>query len=545
MKVPISNSALQIIIVLLIATRHQSEAKKMTSNQAKKKKHVLFMGASQTSHILHMQGLAEEMANRGYKVTFAALESDKKFISKANGIEFLSAGESEHDAAYYGYTHDILDLFRLCSDYSIHLYESLLPQLLNNNDNAVDLIVFDHLFWPAGYALSRDINANSVMLYPGLLGLEHLGNEPSYMPMIISGFTSPVTTIGNRVQNFIMLRVARCILQTIRYVIFSKSLNKLNISGSNPYGKTKLALHGSYVGLGEVSRIQSELFNPMTKSTGAWLPRTASLSKEVDSFLHKDDSQMVVFISIGTNAAWSNDIVTIILQTIQDIHNTKELRILWSLKDKDYKQLVSPAALEMRIKLDEMTDTLMIVPFVDQYAVLLSESVVVFVSHCGFGSMQEAIHTGTPVLAMPMMLESDQVTNAARLVQLGIAESFDARPGHDEISVDNLLMKLRSLTAIDSGSGDLNVYKEKANKFGKISNLLNGPSRGADWLEMEMNEGTEFMVGIETQTSWIERNSVYVYGILILIVCVLYVVVKKIRSVCKKTKKKKKKKKKD
>lgn len=401
------------------------------------------------------------------------------------------------------------------------------------------MIVFDHLFWPAGYALSRDINASSVMLYPGLLGLEHLGNEPDYMPMIISGFTSPVTSIGNRVQNFIMLRVARYALQTIRRVIFYKTLNKLNISISNPYGKIKLALHGSYVGLGEVSRIQSELFNPMTKSTGTWLPRTATLSKEVESFLHGDDSRMVVFISIGTNAAWSKDIVNVVLKTIQEIHNTKEIRFLWSLKDKDYKQLVSPAALDLGIPLDEMTDTLMIVPFVDQYAVLSSESVAAFVSHCGFGSMQEAIHTSTPVLAMPMMLESDQVTNAARLVQLGVAESFDARPGRDKITTDNLLMKLRSLTAADSGGDNLNVYRQKANKLGKISNLLNGPSRGADWLEMEMNEGTEFMVGIENHISWIERNSVDVYCILTLVVCVLFVVVKNIRSVCKKTKKKK------
>ena len=405
------------------------------------------------------------------------------------------------------------------------------------------MIVFDHLFWPAGYALSRDINASSVMLYPGLLGLEHLGNEPSYMPMIISGFTSPVTSsIGNRVQNFIMLRVARYALQTIRRVIFHKTLNKLNISISNPYGKTKLALHGSYVGLGEVSRIQTELFNPMTKSTGTWLPRTTSLSKEVESFLHGDHSSVpVVFISIGTNAAWSKDIVNVILQTIQEIHKTKELRILWSLKDKDYEQLFSPTALEMGITLDEMADTLMIVPFVDQYAVLSSESVVGFVSHCGFGSMQEAIHTSTPVLAMPMMLESDQVTNAARLVQLGVAESFDARPGHDEIiTFDNLLTKLRSLTATDSGSGDSNGYKEKANKLGKISNLLNGPSRGADWLEIEMNEGTEFMVGIESQLSWIERYSVDVYGILTLVGFVVYAIVRKIHLVCKKTKKKKK-----
>jgi len=92
MKAPIVSAFLQIIIVLLIATIiHQSkvEAKKMTGSQTKKK-HVLFIGASQTSHILHMQGLAEEMAHRGYQVTFAALESDKKFISKANGVEFLS-----------------------------------------------------------------------------------------------------------------------------------------------------------------------------------------------------------------------------------------------------------------------------------------------------------------------------------------------------------------------------------------------------------------------------------------------------------------------
>lgn len=56
---------------------------------------------------------------------------------------------------------------------------------------------------------------------------------------------------------------------------------------------------------------------------------------------------------------------------------------------------------------------------------------------------------------------------------------------------------------------------------------------------MEMNEGTEFMIGIENQTSWIERNSIDVYGILTLVGFALYVIVKKIRLVCKKTKKKK------
>ena len=34
----------------------------------------------------------------------------------------------------------------------------------------------------------------------------------------------------------------------------------------------------------------------------------------------------------------------------------------------------------------------------------------------------------------------DDLTNAARLVQLGVAESFDARPGRDEITADNLFL---------------------------------------------------------------------------------------------------------
>ena len=32
------------------------------------------------------------------------------------------------------------------------------------------------------------MNARGVQLYPGLFGLEHLGMEPDYGPMIISGF---------------------------------------------------------------------------------------------------------------------------------------------------------------------------------------------------------------------------------------------------------------------------------------------------------------------------------------------------------------------
>ena len=178
---------------------------------------------------------------------------------------------------------------------------------------------------------------------------------------------------------------------------------------------------------------------------------------------------------------------------------------------------------------EKLSDTLMVVPFVDQLAVLESDKVAVFVTHCGFGSMQEAIHTGTPVLAMPMMLESDQVTNAARLVELGVAEPFDSRPGEDVISREEMLKKLLALANEKS-------YHEKAAKLSLASTMLKGPSRAAEWLEIEMETGTKaFMVGIENHHSWVERNSLDCYLILSLVGFVLYKVASRLRPNKRKT----------
>jgi UDP:flavonoid glycosyltransferase YjiC (YdhE family) len=501
-------------------------------------RHVLFVGASQKSHLIHMQGLAEEMAARGYKVTFAALESDRAVVTSASNsgsVEFLSAGEPEHDAAHYGYTHDILDLFRLCADYSVHLYDSLFPKL--KAGDGIDLVVFDHLFWPAGHALARDLEARGVMLYPGLFGLEHLGMEPDYVPMIISGFSSPVmTNLPQRIQNFIMLRVARNILQTVRSFIFRSALKRLKINDGNPYGKTKLALHGSFGGLGEVSRNQKTLGGaPMIQSTGPWLPRSTFVSSEIEALLNDVDATPIVFVAIGTNAYWTSEMVDVFVGALLEFNETNELRVLWSIKDSS--GILEPALKRASTSLEDISNVLTVVPFVDQLAVLQSKSVAAFVSHCGFGSVQEALFTGIPVLATPMMLGSDQVTNAARLVQLGAAESFDSRK--DVITTAALLTKLRALTT--KGDDENNHYKLKALELSRISHRLQGPTRAADWLEMEMMEptGSQFMIGVEEQLSWVELNSLDVYAVLLLLAAIGSFVGSKVLGRCRRRKSKK------
>jgi UDP:flavonoid glycosyltransferase YjiC (YdhE family) len=87
---------------------------------------------------------------------------------------------------------------------------------------------------------------------------------------------------------------------------------------------------------------------------------------------------------------------------------------------------------------------------------------------------------------MPMMLGSDQITNAARLVQLGVAESFGSRKGCDEITSEALLKKLRALTSKDG-----NTYRQAAEKLQRASERLQGRKRTADWLKMELDTGTD------------------------------------------------------
>jgi hypothetical protein len=101
---------------------------------------------------------------------------------------------------------------------------------------------------------------------------------------------------------------------------------------------------------------------------------------------------------------------------------------------------------------------------------------------------------------------------------------FDSRPGQDVISSEEMLKKLLALANEKS-------YHEKAAKLSLASNMLEGPRRAAEWLEIEMETGTDvFMVGIESHLSWIEKSSLDCYLILSLLAFVLYKAASKLRS---------------
>ena len=63
--------------------------------------------------------------------------------------------------------------------------------------------------------------------------------------------------------------------------------------------------------------------------------------------------------------------------------------------------------------------------FVPQIEVLKHADV--FLTHCGMNSVNEALYTGVPMVAMPFI--NDQITNARRVVELGLGKRVRSFPG--------------------------------------------------------------------------------------------------------------------
>ena len=98
--------------------------------------------------------------------------------------------------------------------------------------------------------------------------------------------------------------------------------------------------------------------------------------------------------------------------------------------------------------------------FVPQTEVLRHTDV--FLTHCGMNSVNEALYFGVPMVAMPFM--NDQITNAARIVELGLGKRVRSFPSRGK----------ELYQAVLSVSGDARIKRNAA----EFSQALR---RQADW----------------------------------------------------------------
>uniref|UniRef100_A0A7S2XCU5 UDP-glycosyltransferases domain-containing protein n=2 Tax=Lotharella oceanica TaxID=641309 RepID=A0A7S2XCU5_9EUKA len=280
-------------------------------------------------------------------------------------------------------------------------------------------------------------------------------------------------------------------------------------------------MHRASLGFSELPRHQDTFASPLVQSTGPWLPRStgSNLTEEIVSFLTRaeKDDMPVVYLSVGTNAEWSVELARVVIQAFADsIH---EFRVVWSIKDYQRQGVLADAG-------QSVPSNVLMVSWVNQLKLLESPVVKVFITHCGFGSLQEGLWTGTPMLAMPMMLESDQITHAAHIRDfLRVGLSFDARPLQDKITASSLKSKLSALLE----DGEANVFARRAAAYSKQMQSLHGRERAAAMVRaVAEGEIADTWVPLEHRLPWWQAMSLDIYGV----VGVMVAVVGAVRCAC-------------
>lgn len=127
----------------------------------------------------------------------------------------------------------------------------------------------------------------------------------------------------------------------------------------------------------------------------------------------------VLYVATGTMVILQPFQVTAMATAFQQLAEGHHIRVLWSLK-KDTHNLL-PAEVQhasTTCKSDSSNSRLLILPWVNQAAVLAHDHVKVFLSHGGLGSTNEGLSAGVPILCMPFA--GDQPTIAQQLVDRGL-----------------------------------------------------------------------------------------------------------------------------
>ncbi|KAK3284120.1 hypothetical protein CYMTET_8214 [Cymbomonas tetramitiformis] len=128
---------------------------------------------------------------------------------------------------------------------------------------------------------------------------------------------------------------------------------------------------------------------------------------------------MVIYVGMGTQFVFTpKSCLAFTTHTLQLLTKHKDFRVLWSLPQEQQDSL-RQSCLDSFFYALQDSSQVRLEAFVPQSQLLKHPSVRIFLSHCGWGGVTDAINAGVPVLAYPS--RADQFANAARLTESGAA----------------------------------------------------------------------------------------------------------------------------
>ncbi len=429
------------------------------------KKHVMAISVPLRGHANQLIALSEELARRGYKVSFVIHSTAKAWITDRT-IQVIpwTLNWTVSDEAYmaqknafwqkisqepHPWRSNQLMLESIATFYR-PMYESLKSLLREHHP---DCLVIDRAVVPAiDLAIQQQL--------PFIIQTQFLGNfvkpsanQPQFgtdYPMQMNVWQKSLNFLGSRLEPFYLLPTMLKLNRTRQECAHQKDL-------PNPWDNQTMIVGTSFdiepprplpdkVHL--VGPIFSKSQKPLGDSLGEWL--------EADS-----GRPGVIYMAFGTLAtlnAWQAKAL------IEGLVKTG-LKVLWSLPENQ------------RSLLPDRPPTVRVESFVPQPTVLSHLNVVAFVSHCGMNSIHESLYYGKPILALPFF--GDQHYNAARLVDLGAALKLSKR----HFSPTEVCDKINQLLHDP-------CYQEKALYLSRRLKQTDGLNQAAQIVESVLQEST-------------------------------------------------------
>ena len=136
--------------------------------------------------------------------------------------------------------------------------------------------------------------------------------------------------------------------------------------------------------------------------------------------------------------------------------------IIRAFRNKDMSVILNTGRIKPET-LRNIPDNIYAYSFVPQNDVLKNASV--FLTHCGMNSVNEAITYGVPMVAMPFI--NDQLSNAKRIVELGIGERVRSFPGSGR-QIYKAIIKVYNNEHIRNRSIELSSLLKKENTLDDV-----------------------------------------------------------------------------
>jgi UDP:flavonoid glycosyltransferase YjiC (YdhE family) len=426
-------------------------------------KNIMFVSLPLLGHTNQMIAMATELVQRGYQVRFVISESAKNWVSKT-GAEFIpwqiksNEKTNNNNHKTEDFWKDIsqekstlrgeqMMLKRLISSYR-PMYENLIPIF---NKYQPDLLIIDRAAIPA-MDLAQKMNI------PYIIQSRFLGNFVKTNDQYPRFGTSYSITMNVWQRFFNFIRPTLLIPYLAPTAI---KLNKIrqecagNKKLDDPFDKKPIIVGTDFAF--EISRP----LPPWVKMVGPILPKTPEpIDSSLSQWLEDDpEGKGIIYVAFGTLAnieQWQCQ------ELVAGLEKTG-LKVLWSLP-KQQQNILTNLPSSFRVE-----------DFVPQQAVLSHPNVRVFVSHCGMNSINEALYSAKPILALPFF--GDQHYNAARIVDIGVGLKLNKQKFNRSQVIEKINTLLMSST-----------YTEVANRISVILKNTGGLNKAADIVEKMLLE---------------------------------------------------------